>query len=101
MATRAPSPKIGTKKTTNHGDGGSDPQRRTATENALVAQFSPFRETRTDSRYVCRSGRYPDGNTPDGPVQRPERTPARTTPLHPWPPVRQQRTARTDHQAAA
>ncbi|WP_331731486.1 hypothetical protein [Kitasatospora sp. NBC_01300] len=101
-SNHGPSPKVGTHKTTNHGDGGSDPQWRTATETALVARFSPFEKHRTDSRYVCRSGRYPDGKTPDGPVPRPERAPARTTPLHACPPVRRrQGPGRPDQQAAA
>ncbi|MFG2844198.1 hypothetical protein ACGF12_13650 [Kitasatospora sp. NPDC048296] len=86
-SNKSPSPKVGANKTTNHGNGGTDPLRRTHAEKELVPQFSPFQN---GPRYICRaSGRYPDG-TPAGPVPQPIRQPAPTTPLHPWPPVRHQ-----------
>ena len=83
---RPPSPAIVPSRRTNQGSGGVDPEKRTSAEKELVPQFSPFQN---GQRFICRSGRYPDG-TPASPVPQPTRLPVPTTPLHPWPPVRYQ-----------
>ncbi|MFE0457765.1 hypothetical protein ACFW1A_00710 [Kitasatospora sp. NPDC058965] len=84
---RAPEPKIRPSRRTNKGSGGTDPEKRTSTEKRLVPEHSPFQN---GPRYVCRSGRYPDGTLAWPPLPEPTRLPAPTTPLNPWPPVRRQ-----------
>ncbi|MFJ9520657.1 hypothetical protein ACIRPK_20695 [Kitasatospora sp. NPDC101801] len=75
-----PSPKITPK---------DNPDRRSAAETEALKKTSPFNEKRADPRFVCRSGRYPNGGKARG-VRKPSRPPAPTTPIRPWPPFRYQ-----------